>query len=267
MIPKRRTKSSDPIGVFDSGVGGLSTLRQLQRLMPRERFVFLADQAHVPYGAKSGPQLCALADRITLFLLNHRCKAIVVACNTATCYAIDHLRQRFSIPFIGTVPAIKPACALSATGVVGILSTPATARSPALRRLIRRFGNGTRVIRIGCPGLEEQVETGGIDHPRTVELISRYVRPLRAAGADLIVLGCTHYPFLRSRIERISGIRTIDGNRAIARRTRDVLAGLDLLSPSGRGNLVCFTTGDAAHFTAVASRLLRRPVRGSAVRI
>lgn len=267
MIPKRRIKSSDPIGVFDSGIGGLSTLSQLRRLLPRERFVFLADQAHVPYGAKTGPQLCALADRITRFLLKHRCKAVVIACNTATCYAIDHLRRRYPLPFIGTVPAIKPACTMSRSGVVGILSTPATARSAALRSLVRRHGNGNRVLRVGCPGLEEQVERGGIDHPRTDELIARYVQPLRTAGADLIVLGCTHYPFLRSRIERISGIRTIDGNRAIARRARDVLAGLDLLSAARRGSLRCFTTGNAPDFDRVASRLLRRPLRASSVRI
>jgi glutamate racemase len=120
---------------------------------------------------------------------------------------------------------------------------------------------------VGCPGLEEQVETGGIDHHRTLELIEKYVRPLRSAGADLIVLGCTHYPFLRGRIERISGIRTIDGNLAIARRTRDVLAGLDLLSPAAHGGLACFTTGNARNFSRVASRLLHRIIRASAVRI
>ena len=274
MVPEPHIKSRsrsllprDPIGVFDSGVGGLSTLRQLRRLMPNERFVFLADQSHVPYGGKTGPQLCALSERVARFLIRRRCKAIVVACNTATCYAIGHLRRTFSVPFIGTVPAIKPACALSSAGVVGILSTPATARSAALRDLVRRFAGGTRVLRVGCPGLEEQVETGGIDDPRTMELISRYIRPLTAAGADLIVLGCTHYPFLRTRIERISGIRTIDGNRAIARRARDVLAGLDLMSPSGTGALACFTTGSVAAFDRVASRLLRVPIRSRAARI
>lgn len=267
MIPERRVKSSDPVGVFDSGVGGLSTLRQLQRLLPRERFVFLADQAHVPYGAKTGPQLCALSVRITRFLLRQRCKAVVIACNTATCYAIGHLRDTFRVPFIGTVPAIKPACALSRTGVVGILSTPATARSAALRTLIRKFSNNTRTLRVGCAGLEELVEIGGIDDPRTTELIRHYVRPLRRARADLIVLGCTHYPFLRSRIEQLSGIRTIDGNTAIARRTRGVLAELDLLSGAGAGDVRFFTTGDATAFAAVASRLLRRPVRARTARI
>ena len=157
MIPKPHIKStprpSDPIGVFDSGIGGLSVLRELQRLMPRERFVFFADQKHVPYGAKTAAQLKRYTGNIARFLLARRCKIIVVACNTGTVYAIGHLRRSFPVPFIGTVPAIKPAALMSKTGVVGIMSTPATAVSPALRLLVRTHTNGMRVIRVGCPGL------------------------------------------------------------------------------------------------------------------
>ncbi len=265
MIPKPHIKStprpSDPIGVFDSGIGGLSVLRELQRLMPRERFVFFADQKHVPYGAKTAAQLKRYTGNIARFLLARRCKIIVVACNTGTVYAIGHLRRSFPVPFIGTVPAIKPAALMSKTGVVGIMSTPATAVSPALRLLVRTHTNGMRVIRVGCPGLEDLVESGTVSGPIVTEAIRRHLQPLITARADVIVLGCTHYPFLVRTIRRLSGAQTIDSGRAIARRTRSVLADAGLLRTRGVGHSVYFTNDSPEAFSRVASLLLKRKIR------
>ncbi|HLE55708.1 MAG TPA: glutamate racemase [Rhodothermia bacterium] len=264
MIAGRNKKSSarptDPIGVFDSGIGGLSVLRELQKLLPKERFVFLADQSYVPYGEKTPAQLVARTTRIARFLLRKRCKTIVVACNTATCYAIGPLRVKFPIPFIGVVPAVKPACEQTKSGVVGVISTPATARSRTLRDLIRRFSNSTKVIRVGCPGLEEIVEEGGIRGPVVDRMLRTRLDPLRARGADIIVLGCTHYPFLRERISAISHARTLDSGLAVARQTLKVLRSHALDRRSGMGATVYFTTEDSAHFARVASSLLRRRI-------
>jgi glutamate racemase len=234
--------------------------------MPHEQFVFFADQKHVPYGAKTSAQLKRYASDITLFLLAHRCKAIVVACNTGTVYAIEHLRRSFAVPFIGTVPAIKPAALMSRTGVVGIISTPATAVSPALRLLARTHANGTRVIRVGCPGLEDLVESGIVSGPVVTEAVRRHLLPLVAARADVVVLGCTHYPFLVRTIRRLSGARTIDSGRAIAQRTRSVLAGAGLLRSRGRGRSLFFTNGSPREFSRVASLLLKRKIRAQGLR-
>ena len=274
MIAGRTNKSisppsrpSDPIGVFDSGVGGLSVLRELEKLLPHERFIFFADQAFVPYGEKTPAELIDRTSRITRFLLHQRCKAVVVGCNTATCYAIGQLRQRFSIPFIGVVPAVKPACEQTRSGVVGVISTPATARSRALRDLVRRFAGAIRVIRIGCPGLEEVVEGGGTTGPVLDAILKTRLAPIRAAGADIIVLGCTHYPFLRSRIAKIAGARTLDSGKAVARQTRIIIESLNILRASGLGTATFYTTNDPVRFARVASKLLRRRVVARAARV
>lgn len=228
--------------------------------MPSERFIFLADQSYVPYGEKTPAQLVARTTRISRFLLRRRCKTIVVACNTATCYAIGPLRARFPVPYIGVVPAVKPACEQSTSGVVGVISTPATARSRTLRDLIRRFSKGTKVLRVGCPGLEEIVEEGGTKGPVVDRMLRTRLDPLRAAGADIIILGCTHYPFLRSRIAAISRARTLDSGRAVARQTLKILRTHALERRSGIGVTAYFTTEDPGHFARVASSLLRRRI-------
>jgi glutamate racemase len=264
---RREPSPDDPVGVFDSGVGGLSVLRHLRRLMPAERFVFLADQSYVPYGAKTGRQLIARTSAVSRFLRAHRAKAVVVACNTATCYAIDALRSRFAMPFIGTVPAVKPAAALSRNGVVAVLSTPATARSAALRLLIRRFAAGRRVVRIGCAGLEEAVERGALDGPGTGALLKRFCGEATRSGADVVVLGCTHYPFLKRRIARMTGARTVDSGAAVARRTRAVLSERGTGRRAGPGSASFWTTGDPREFSRVASLLLGERVRARKARI
>jgi glutamate racemase len=254
-----------PIGVFDSGVGGLSVLKELERLLPQEQFVFLADQSHVPYGGKTGRQLERLSSRITRFLLEQRCKVIVVACNTATCYAIKYLRSHFSVPFIGTVPAVKPACEATQSGVVAVLSTPATAQSSALQQLVKQYGRGVRVLCVGCPGLEDLVERGGLHNPAVEQLVATYLQPALDAGADHIVLGCTHYPFLKNIFHKLGAPRTIDSGRAIAKRTKAVLAESSLLARRRAAKTSFYTTGPAQAFSRVASELLGRRVRGQHV--
>ncbi|HXV26640.1 MAG TPA: glutamate racemase [Candidatus Paceibacterota bacterium] len=266
-VKKPVFRAADPIGVFDSGMGGLSILSHLRKQLPRERFIFLADQSHVPYGAKTGAQLTTLTSRITRFLLARRAKLIVVACNTATCYAIGHLRARFSVPFIGTVPAVKPACEESRSRTVAVLSTPATARSAALRDLVNKFADHCTVLRIGCPGLEEAVEHGRLEAPGTLRLLERYAARARRAGADRIVLGCTHYPFLKTHIRRITGARTVDSGAAVARQTRNVLTGTGFRRRTGSGSVAYWTTGDARDFSRVASALLRRRVSARKAKI
>jgi len=253
--------------VFDSGIGGLSVLRELRRLMPAERFVFLADQKHVPYGGKTAPQLRRYTAAITRFLLKHRCKMIVVACNTGTVYTIEYLRKHFSVPFVGTVPAIKPAAALSKTKVVAILSTPATAVSPALRRLVNDHARDARVLRIGCPGLEEMVERGITSGPLADAALRKHLAPVIAARADVIVLGCTHYPFMRQRIRALSGAITVDSGAAIARRTKSLLQLSGLLRRTGRGSTQYFTNGSPAEFSRVAGKLLRTSVKARSARV
>jgi glutamate racemase len=269
MVSKLSTKSSpaDPIGVFDSGVGGLSILRRLRRLLPRERFVFLADQAFVPYGMKTPRQLKLRCARIVRFLLKRRCKIIVVACNTATCYAIANLRAQFAVPFVGTVPAVKPACTRSRRGVVGVISTPATAKSAMLAGLVREHGGAATVICRGCPGLEEVVERGGTRGPEVERILKRCLAPAVRARADIIVLGCTHYPFLAPVVRRISGARTIDSGAAIARRTRSLLSRSGELTHRTAGSVRYYTTGSARRFVYTASRLLKTPVTAHKVKI
>lgn len=263
----RNARPSDPIGVFDSGVGGLSTLRYLQRLMPHERFVFVADQSYVPYGEKTPRQLQLRCARVARFLAEKRVKLIVVACNTATCYAVAHLRSHFALPFIGTVPAVKTACLRSTNGSVAVLSTPATSKSPMLKALIKKSADQCRVIRIGCAGLEEAVEEGSLNSDHTRELVHAYVSRARKAGADQIVLGCTHYPFLTRTFRKAYPVAVVDSAPAIARYTKRLLRGAHLLRTSGSASVSYWTTGNPHRFSDVASRLLRRHIRAKKARI
>lgn len=217
--------SQQPIGVFDSGIGGLSVLRELRRLMPHEHFIYYADSAHCPYGGQPQASIQARAVAITEELLGAGCKLIVVACNTATIAAVEHLRAHYPVPFVGMEPAVKPAVALTRSGVVGVLATGAALGGDKFHRLVAAHSSGVRVITQPCPGLVECVEAGDIDSPQVTELLQRYLAPLTMAGADVIVLGCTHYPFLRRVIERIAGpgVQVLDTGEAVARQVQRVL--------------------------------------------
>jgi glutamate racemase len=254
-----------PIGVFDSGVGGLSIWRAIRRLLPQESLIFLADSGHVPYGEKSTAELHDLTGRIARFLLSQDVKIIVVACNTATVHAIGYLRENFpETPFVGVVPVVKTLARRTRTGTIAVLSTPATAQSPYLAGLIKEFAPDKHVINVGCDGLENMVEAGEVGTRATTALLERHLESVRGSEADVVGLGCTHYPFLRGRIKRMlgTGVRLYDPSRPVARRTREVLRARDALAAeNARPQHRFYTTGDEALFAQVASRLLRRPVR------
>jgi glutamate racemase len=247
------------IGIFDSGVGGTTVLRHLRRELPGEDLLYLADQARCPYGARPAEELRVLSAANTRWLLDRGAALIVVACNTASAAALRWLRREFpETPFVGMVPAVKPAAERTRSGVVGVLATPATIEGDLLDEVVLRWAGAARVVRQPCPGLVEQVEAGALDAPATIALLQTYVRPLLAAGADTIVLGCTHYPFLEPQIRRIAGPRValLDAGPAVARQAARVLRerGLARADPTRRGATLYATSGDREDF----ARLLRR---------
>ena len=255
---------SRPIGFFDSGVGGLTIWRAARKLLSGESLVFLADSGHVPYGEKSTEELRDLTTRIVRFLLGLDVKLVVVACNTATVHCIGHLRATFpEIPFVGVVPVVKTLARRTRTGTIAVLSTPATASSPYLAGLIEEFAPDKRVINVGCDGLEDLVEAGEVRTDRTVALLERHLAPVRSSQADVVGLGCTHYPFLRRRIKRILGpeVRVYDPSRPVARRVRQLLAERDAFAQNADPTYRFYTTGDPRVFARVAGKLLRFPVR------
>ena len=261
-----------PIGVFDSGLGGMSVLRELVRRLPHENFIYVADSGHCPYGGKSQQQIIARAVAITDFLLGRDAKLIVVACNTATVAAVEYLRANYSNGFVGMEPAVKPAVALTRSGVVGVLATVATLSGEKLHKLIDRHAGSVRIITQPCPGLPERVEAGELEGAETRVLVERYTAPLLAGGADVMVLGSTHYPFLRPLIQQVVGseVRLLDTGEAVARRVESVLAGDggsdDLRADRiGRGGVEWFSSGTPQHMQAIGSRLWGLPIVASAL--
>ncbi len=242
------------IGVFDSGLGGISVLREIRALLPNEDLLYVADSGHVPYGSKTDTYIRERSLRISGWLLDQGAKSVVIACNTATAAAATTLRATFDVPVIAMEPAIKPAVATTRSGVVGVLATVGTTRSARLTALIHRFGRGVRVLTQPCPGLVEQVEMGDLEGPATRALIERYVTPLLRRGADTLVLGCTHYPFLRPLLADIVGpdVALIDTGAAVARRTAQVLGEQGLLRAAPRGAERFWSSGD----TALAERVI-----------
>ena len=220
--------SASPIGVYDSGVGGLSVLRALRTRMPGAAFVYVADSANAPYGDRDPDFVQARASAITGFMVQSGARALVLACNTVSVVATQSLRSRFAIPIVAMEPAIKPAARATKSKVVLVLATETTIASSAVQRLCRLYASGVRVILQACPGLVEQVERGAMADPATMRLLAQYLRPVRDAGADTIVLGCTHYAFLAAQIAQIVGphIRLMEPSAAIARQLARVLPAL-----------------------------------------
>lgn len=222
-------RAERPIGVFDSGVGGLSVLRHVRAMLPGEDLLYVADSAHAPYGDKSAQFIEARAVAIAEFLVARDAKALVVACNTATAAAIVALRQRFDLPIVGMEPAVKPAAEATRSGVIGVLATSGTLDSGKFAELVRRFGSQARVIVQPCPGLVEQVELGDLAGPLTRRLLEGFVAPLLDAGADTLVLGCTHFPFLEPLLRELVGgeVAIIESGAAVARQLVRRLAEAD----------------------------------------
>ncbi|MCJ8169635.1 glutamate racemase [Atopomonas sediminilitoris] len=216
-----------PIGVFDSGVGGLSVLREIRQALPYESLLYVADSQHVPYGEKTPEFIVQRCQAISAFLLAQGAKALVVACNTATAAAVATLREQYpQVPIIGMEPAVKPAALATRSGKVGVLATTGTLKSAKFAALLDRFAQHIEVHTQPCPGLVEQIEAGELSSARTAELLTAFTTPLLAAGCDTLILGCTHYPFIRPLLAQLipPEVQLIDTGAAVARQVARALA-------------------------------------------
>jgi glutamate racemase len=216
--------NNQPIGVFDSGIGGTSIWKAIHQLLPNEQTIYLADSKNAPYGQKSKEEIIALSMKNTEFLIEMGCKLIVVACNTATTNAIRELRAKYNIPFIGIEPAIKPAVTHSKTQTIGILATQGTLNSELFNKTVERYQDTKIIEQIGH-GLVQLIESGNINSPEMDQLLTAYLTPMIADNIDYLVLGCSHYPYLIPQIKKIlpSDIKIIDSGEAVAKQTQNVL--------------------------------------------
>lgn len=245
------------IGVYDSGVGGLSVLKELERLMSGEDYIYFSDGAWCPYGPREPEFIRKRAFEIASRLIAEGAEIIVVACNTATAAAISYLREQFDIPFIGMEPAIKPALLHSRSGVVGVLATAGTFKGSLYQSTLDRFSGSVKVIEQIGEGLVETVEKGILDGPEVEDLINRCISPMLAENADHIVLGCTHYPFLQPVIERLAGpsVTIINPAPAVAKQTARILGERRVLATTGRGSREFLSSGDASILAELGNKL------------
>ena len=251
------------IGVFDSGVGGLSVLKEIRTLLPAESLCYVADSGYAPYGDKSSDYIVERATHIVRFFLAQQVKAIVVACNTATSVAVDNLRAWCPVPIIAMEPAIKPAALHTQTGVVGVLATTQTIGSANVNRLIAEHGQDMTVLLRACAGFVERVEAGVLSGGETEDLVKHHVLPLLKQGADTLVLGCTHYPFLSETIEQVAGkaVRIIDPSAAIARELKRRLGEQSqLIIEPKQGSEHFWTSGVVADAQKIIGQLWGKPV-------
>lgn len=257
-IASKKAHPSDPIGVFDSGVGGISVLKHIQALLPHEQLRYLADSRYAPYGNKTPAEIQARCFSLADFLIAQGAKVLVVACNTATAAAIDALRDKYSLPIIGMEPAVKPAAEASKNGIIGILATVGTLKSAQFAALLESYGRNVEVVTQACPGLVECIERGEVDSPATRDLIKQFCAPLLAEGADTVVLGCTHYPFVRALISEQVGpnVSLVDTGAAVAKQVKHRLIETGLLATQSQAGAVRFWTNSAAaDAPAVIARL------------
>ena len=247
------------IGVFDSGVGGLSILDEALRQLPQHDYIYLADSANAPYGEKSSDWIAARSLTLCKHLSSQGCDAIVIACNTATAEAIAQIRAELSIPIIGVEPGIKPAAMQSQNGIVGVLATEATLKSDKFNALLATLPNQCRFIKQSGAGLVPLIEAGKADSEETLDLLSKHLEPILDAGSDTLVLGCTHYPFLRKSIRKLLGatITLIDTSDAVVRQLKRQLEALGHGSDSGEyGSVLLISSKDEASLLAMAKDLL-----------
>ncbi|MDQ7003346.1 MAG: glutamate racemase [Ghiorsea sp.] len=255
---------NNPIGIFDSGLGGLTVLRDMQAVMPHEHFVYVADSVYAPYGSKNSDIILQRSLQITAWLQgNHHIKALVVACNTATAAAVLQLRQVLDIPVIAMEPAIKPAVARTQTGVVGVLATANTLASDKFSKLLDSHQHQARIITQPCTGWVEAIEQGELESAATQTLVAAHVQPLLDAGVDTLVLGCTHYPWLEPVIRALVGeqVLIISTGFAVAKQVLHQLNIAGALNPSKeQGKVRFWTSGDGKQVSKVAGVLLQQAV-------
>lgn len=261
-------ETTRPIGVYDSGVGGLSVLRAIRCQIPHESLIYVADTAHVPYGEKSRHTVVARALAMTEYFVSRRVKAIAIPCNTATAAAVATLRERYpDLPIIGIEPAVKPAAQLTRSGVIGVLATTGTLNSARFRALVQREAPAARILHRPCPEWVLAVENGDVSGPKAQELVQAPVRELLDQGADVLVLGCTHFPFLHDAIRACAGpaIPILETGPAVARQLERKLGLHGLARPSGEGGCEFVTSGDPRVLQRIASQLLQIPITASAL--
>lgn len=254
------TNKVAPIGVYDSGVGGLSVLRALHRQLPFETTLYFADQAKVPYGERPVEEVRQLAEGVTSMMMNQGVKLIVIACNTASAAALKHLRALYpDFPFVGMEPAVKPAAEQTLSGKVGVLATPSTFQGELYASVVERFAKDVRIFEATCPGLVKQIERGYLNTFLTRRILQQALQPMLAEGVDTLVMGCTHFPFVIPLIQQIAGdgVRVIDPAPAIARQTERVLFQRYLLQPSSGDTFHRYlTSGDPTRFSRLLEQLL-----------
>lgn len=236
-------KNINPVGLFDSGIGGTSIWKEVHSLLPDENTIYLADSKNAPYGIKSKEEIIALSFKNTELLLNFNCKLIIVACNTATTNAIKELRAKYDVPFIGIEPAIKPAATQSKTQCIGILATKGTLTSTLFHKSIAQHPEVEIIEQVGH-GLVQLIENGAIDSPEMVELLESYLKPMINKNIDYLVLGCSHYPYLIPKIKKLipNHIRIIDSGEAVAKQTQRILTEKELLNKSNNKSVQLFYT-------------------------
>ncbi len=253
--------SNSPIGVFDSGVGGLSVLRAMREQMPKESILYFGDQVHVPYGLRSMGEIQKFSEGITHFLLKNDVKLIVVACNTASAAALKYLREKFPhVIFVGMEPAVKPAAESTKTGKVGVLATPATFQGELYASVVERFASGVELFQDTCAGLVTQIEKGELTSQATRAILENALQPMLEKNIDTVVLGCTHYPFVIPLIQNIAGenVRVIDPAPAVAKQVNRLLESRKLQNKSNTINKIkIFTSGDAQVVKSVLIKLLK----------
>lgn len=237
--------NNNPIGLFDSGIGGTSIWKKIHQLLPFEDTIYLADSKNAPYGIKSQDEIIALSIKNTEILLEMNCKLIVVACNTATTNAIDILRQKYNVPFIGIEPAIKPAAQDSKTQTIGVLATKGTLSSELFSKTVKMYQDTKIIEQVGY-GLVQLIEDGAIHSPEMTKLLQEYLTPMIAADIDYLVLGCSHYPYLIPQIEKIipKHIKIIDSGEAVARQTERVLKDKIGFTSSTKSNPIFYTNSN-----------------------
>lgn len=254
--------SRAPVGVFDSGLGGLSVAREIRELLPAEPILYLADTLNCPYGGRPLEEIRALSLEAGTALVDRGAKVIVAACNTASGAGLETLREELPVPIIGLEPAVKPAARLTSTNAIGVMATAATLRTERFQRLARNHASSVNLVARACPGLVELVEAGELSGDRVRATLEEIVAPLREANVDAVVLGCTHYPFLREAIQEAlgPGVLVIDSGNPVARQVERVLRASGQLDDDGReGAIHLLTTGDAEQVNEVAMRLWGAP--------
>ena len=249
-----------PIGIFDSGVGGISVLRAIREQMPEESIIYFGDQGHIPYGPRPMQQIRDFSEAITRFLLEQGTKIIIVACNTASAAALKYLREKFpDVQFVGMEPAVKPAAEHTHTGRVGILATPATFQGALYASVVERFANGVELYQNTCNGLVQQIEQGNLNGEKTRQILEDALHPMLEKNIDTVVLGCTHYPFVIPLIQQIvgSGVRVIDPAPAVAKQTERLLKSSGTRNNSGsKGYVKFYTSGDPKALKGLLPTLL-----------